>query len=475
MASPIVQHSIFYRLLQYTTYVLLLAVAYYQTGCSDPVVEPDASLTYYDAADYDGDRLATDWFDVMNDCVRLTPGFTDPVAARAYGYAGITFYESVVYGFPDNKSLVGQINGLTSVPRPDTTNKRFQWSVVANAAMAELLRGLFANAPSAVKKKIDSLEKKNLDERRALVFEDAMVDRSVEYGKKFGAAMLEFAKDDGGDNADKNLFPTDYKLPDTKGTWVPTPPDNKTTPMLPTWGNNRPFVLTTNNPLDGIDPGAFPDFSTDKNSAFYQAANAVYTKVKSVKQDKRFVINYWKDTEGETATQAGHIISIVNQLLRTNKFRLDFTAKLYAQLGIAMNDGCIACWSAKYKYPLMRPITYIQQNIDKSWNNTTITDPMITPPTPEYISGQTLQAIACFDIIRNAFGEAYFFVDRTYVPKGIPEREYSTFSKVTAEIISAQEYSGIHYKFSIDAAQTMGHAIATSINTKIKFENPQAQ
>jgi len=45
--------------------------------------------------------------------VRQTFGYSPPVAARAFGYIGVTLYEAVVPGMPDYQSLAGQLNGLT--------------------------------------------------------------------------------------------------------------------------------------------------------------------------------------------------------------------------------------------------------------------------------------------------------------------------------------------------------------------------
>jgi hypothetical protein len=37
-----------------------------------------------------GSEVATEWFDLALDLVQRTPGFSPPVAARAFGYAGVS-------------------------------------------------------------------------------------------------------------------------------------------------------------------------------------------------------------------------------------------------------------------------------------------------------------------------------------------------------------------------------------------------
>src|SRR3954451_1937718 len=54
-----------------------------------------------------GAEVAAAWFDLALDLVRTTPGFSPPVAARAFAYAGITLYEAVM-----PHSLAGMLDGL---------------------------------------------------------------------------------------------------------------------------------------------------------------------------------------------------------------------------------------------------------------------------------------------------------------------------------------------------------------------------
>lgn len=42
-----------------------------------------------------GAEVPTVWFDLALGLVRTTPGFSPPVASRAFGYAGVALYEAV--------------------------------------------------------------------------------------------------------------------------------------------------------------------------------------------------------------------------------------------------------------------------------------------------------------------------------------------------------------------------------------------
>ncbi|MBL7997684.1 MAG: vanadium-dependent haloperoxidase [Candidatus Kapabacteria bacterium] len=455
--------------IRYAMVMLVSAFTFLSISCGDGAIEPDPLPTVYDASGFDGDELVTGWYSVMYSCVGQTPGYTEPVAARAYAYLGITLYESVVNGMPNNRSLAGQLNGLHSMPVPDTAGKRFHWSLAANAAMAEYLRLTFAGAPAQVVKTIDSLEQKNYSERTALTKEPDMSERSVAYGKQVGAAIFEYAKTDGGHGADLNNFPAQYTPAGGDADWIPTPPDNRKVPMLPDWGKNRPLALPEANVLDGRDPGAFPAFSVDKSSAFYSAANSVYNSVKTLKPEQRSLAQYWSGDATITSTVTAHIFSMMNQYVQTGAYRLDAVAELYAKVGIAMNDGCVSCFAAKYKYPLMRPLSYIQKNIDRTWNANKVTDPVVTPSMPEYVSGHTVQAAAAVELIKEVFPRT-FLIDRTLRrTRSMPEREYATPDAILNEIVLAQKYSGTHYGFSIDAGTAMGKNVAATLKARLQF------
>ena len=62
-------------------------------------------------------NVAWTWFELLYDVVKVvrTP---PPEASRVYGITAVALYESIVAGTGENWSLVGQLNGLTSLPQP---------------------------------------------------------------------------------------------------------------------------------------------------------------------------------------------------------------------------------------------------------------------------------------------------------------------------------------------------------------------
>src|SRR5438128_2339387 len=69
-------------------------------------------------ADTLSSKVASSWFELLYDVVKAEKT-TPPLASRVYGVTSVALYESIVGGTKGNRSLVGQLNGLTSVPQPD--------------------------------------------------------------------------------------------------------------------------------------------------------------------------------------------------------------------------------------------------------------------------------------------------------------------------------------------------------------------
>jgi hypothetical protein len=60
--------------------------------------KPASAVGWPNASAYDAE-VPTAWFDLALVLVRTTPGFSPPVASRAFGYAGVALYEAVAPGW----------------------------------------------------------------------------------------------------------------------------------------------------------------------------------------------------------------------------------------------------------------------------------------------------------------------------------------------------------------------------------------
>ncbi len=408
--------------------------------------------------------LATAWFDLYLELIETTEGFTPPVAARAIGYGGITLYEALVPALPEYQSLVGQLYGLSTLP-PPLPNARYHWPTVANSAMASITRMLFTNTDAANRAAIDLLEYQ-LAERHRVLLDEATFARSAQYGRALAVAIYGWSATDGGHEGQLRNSSNHYTAPAGSGLWQPTPPTYAAA-LQPHWGSNRPFVLNRGQGCVAAPPVPYAE---ETGSPFHALAQEVYDTIRMLTPEQRIIARYWADDPGQTATPPGHSLAVTTAALRQRGAPLALAAETYARVGIALNDAFIGCWQTKYQYNRVRPITYIQQQIDPTWNTPAITDPVTTPPFPEYTSGHSVQSGAVAEVLTALLGEMAF-VDTTHTARGFLPRSYRSFWEMANEAAISRLYGGIHYRDAIEAGLVQGHCIGQQVLT-LQFRRP---
>jgi hypothetical protein len=406
-------------------------------------------------AAYDG-GIATAWFDLILELTRQGPGFTPPVASRAFGYAGVTLYEALVPGMPGYRSLAGQLNDLPVLS--PTADANYHWPLVANSALASISRRLFAGAGGPARTAVDALEL-NIYNRYETAATPAIRRRSVERGRMVAATIFEWSKHDGGHEGYMFNFPVRYQPPAGEGLWRATPPKYQRA-LQPYWGANRPLALPTG---DACLPPPPPAYSTDPGSAMYAEALEVYDTVSNLTLEQRETALYWADDPTLTATPPGHSLAIATQLLREENATLARAAEGYARLGIGLADAFIANWNAKFHFNRVRPITYIQEVIDPTWNATSVTDPVYTPPFPEYPSGHAAESGAAAVILGTLFGANREFTDRSQARLGFAPRAYPSFWATAEEAAASRLYGGIHFRSGNEQGLTQGKCVGEAV------------
>jgi hypothetical protein len=196
--------------------------------------------------------------------------------------------------------------------------------------------------------------------------------------------------------------------------------------------------------------------------------------VKNLTPEQKEIALFWADDPGKTSTPPGHSISIASQVLREKNASLALAAETYARVGMAVADAFIGCWNTKYQYDLIRPISYIQNVIDPTWNNPSITDPVTTPPFPEYTSGHSVQSGAAASVLTALFGDSYKFTDNTHVQRGLPARTFYSFFQAADEAALSRLYGGIHFMPAIELGLMQGKCIGEKINS-LMWENGDFQ
>ncbi|MBI1225839.1 MAG: phosphatase PAP2 family protein [Bacteroidetes bacterium] len=149
-------------------------------------------------------------------------------------------------------------------------------------------------------------------------------------------------------------------------------------------------------------------------------------------EEWRAIANFWQDGLG-TYTPPGHWNRFGKEYAIKYKLNPLRTARMFAYLNMAMMDGGISCWDAKYYYHYPRPINLIP-------NYKTIAG---TPNFPSYTSGHSVFSAAGAEIM-------------TYI---FPE-EGSLFRDWAKEAAISRVYGGIHWKFDAEVGTQQGIDVA---------------
>ena len=427
------------------------------TSCEEtPVVPPRGEGNAANhAKNYPAD-VAIKWINVQQRLLRTTPGFDPPVTMRSFAYSGLTMYESIVRGMPGYKSIASPLIGadINAVHKPHL----IYWPASANAAMAFILKNLFATTSLANMNTIDSLESAFHSQFQNQI-PTQILSQSSEYGKKIAGHIFEWSKTDGGHEGYLKGTSDTYSPPEGDGLWIPTPPAFAK-PARPYWGDNRTFV--PNSALTTLPSPPTP-YSEDPESDFYKMANEIYTISLSLSEEEIRIVRFWADLPGQFAT-GGHYTNIATQLIEENDLNLDQAALIYAKHGIALNEAAICVFKAKYTYNLLRPISYIQNVFGyNSWSTV-----ISTPAHPDYPAQHPAIGRASSVVLESFFGKNYSFVDRTQENLYGP-RSYDKLEDYAIEAAQSRVFGGIHYRPSTEAGLQQGKEVGELVNG-LKFK-----
>jgi hypothetical protein len=395
-----------------------------------------------------------DWYRLTLELVRHTPTYSPPVASRAFAYVGVTAFEALATGDERLNTLAGQLNGLEPLPSRESGQDHAD-AVVVQAAMAEVIRDLFANTGPTGQRAVAAFERK-LRARAADGLPAETVARSEAHGRAIAEHILAWSRTDGGAVVENMGFPATYQPRAGPEAWVPTSRvAQQQAPLLPDWGGNRTFAMPAGSACGLPAP---PAYSEDKDSDFHREAAEVHRAVLDLTPEQRAIARFWSDDPMLSPTPPGHWIAIALQALEAEGAGADRTAETLALIGVGMADAFIGCWHAKFEFDLIRPVTYIRRVIDPKW------EPILnTPPFPEYPSGHSTQSGTAATVLTGLFGPGYAFEDATHVDDGLPVRAYSSFWDAAEEAGISRLYGGIHFRAAIERGLDQGRCIGAYV------------
>src|SRR5215207_150670 len=205
--------------------ILALLAGGFAACSEDAPVSPNASHqpanALLDRASGYGAEVPLAYYELSLAFTKQTAGFSPPVQARAYAYMGLALYEALVSGMPDHRSIKRQLNGIGALP--EATGVPYYWPLVANAALAEVMRGLWGGTTKRAADNIadlDALEASFVAQYAEVP--PGLAKQSARFGREVGAAVFATSIDDGGHEGYAKNFPP-YTPPRGPGLWVPLP------------------------------------------------------------------------------------------------------------------------------------------------------------------------------------------------------------------------------------------------------------
>ncbi|MEY3385229.1 MAG: hypothetical protein RIR53_40 [Bacteroidota bacterium] len=409
--------------------------------------------------DVDGTALVHEWNRLIIEVI-MEDGFGPPIAARIHSYSNLAGYEAARHADPAFRSMAGMLNGFSGVVQP-SPDSAYDWRVAMVAA--------YQTASSKLLYRIsisDSLAGVHFGRLATIVPEDVF-QRSKAYGVSVGKAINAYAKADG---YNRTQGMPDYEWPRCDSCWVPTPP-NFAKPLSPYCGMVRTIVLKSASEFPV--PPSIP-FSKERGSAFHKAAQEVYDISKSLTKEQRHIAEFWNDNPVVTAyhghfifnsrqiSPGGHWMNIAQQIMSDKSTPMVASLEIYSKLAFALFDGFTACWQEKFRGNLIRPVTYINQHIDKAW------EPFLqTPPFPEHASGHSTITAAAAEVLTSYFGDVPF-VDSTEARFGFGVRSFENFRAAAVEASISRLYGGIHYRRGCDAGAEHGARIGKAVLDRVR-------
>jgi hypothetical protein len=388
--------------------------------------------------------------------------FSPPVASRIYAYATVAGYETIIHQDKNYRSLAGQLQGLGKFPQPDSTQE-YCYPLAATEAMLKIGRALIFSEDD-----LDKFYAREMQQFRDTGIPDAVFERSVAFGDSVAKHVMAWSSKD---NYKQSRSFSKYSIQRDPATWQPTPPAYMDA-VEPHWNEIRTFVIDSAQQFKPAPPTLF---SNDKNSQFYKEAFYVYETGKNLTEEQRAIASFWDcnpfvmNVKGHVmfATKkispGGHWINITRLACTMTRADMVKSAEAYVRVALSLADGFIVCWDEKYRSKLVRPETYINQNINEDWV------PLLqTPPFPEYTSGHSVISTSAATALTGLFGNNFAFTDSTEVEFGMAARSFKSFVEASQEAAVSRVYGGIHYIPACENGKVQGRQVGEFILSKIR-------
>jgi len=364
------------------------------------------------------------------------PFANPPYAARAYAYVNAAQYDALVaawyYKKLYNRLAPYKVDATVQslIPQSDLPSYPSEQAVLAGVT-AEMMKMLFPTEIAYVNAKVEELQLATMSSG-ACVRSDWVAGEAL--GRQIASVFAARGRADNTSKAVGSQAQWDSLATATaaKGEipWhsleTPARP-----PMLPFFGNVKPFLFDSLTVKNVLRPGPPPSTGSDEMK---KQTEEVYGYTSNPTAENLKIVQFWADGAG-TFTPPGHWDAIAAEDFVKQNFSEVRWARNFALLNMAEMDAAIVCWDAKYFYFNPRP----------SQLNPAIKTLTGVPNFPSYISGHSTFSGAAATILGHI----------------IPERA-DAYMAMAEEAAKSRLIGGIHYnasdcKVGMDVGKNVGN------------------
>jgi len=382
----------------------------------------------------------------------LFGGQSPPEEARSYAMANVATHDAL--NAIDHRYAPYVYRGTVSRP------------VSGEAAIAAAVHGVLASLGSSLGATA-SVEFVDLKYQEVL---DAVPDgpakiAGVALGEAVAAAVLEARVDDGSDAP----FILPFTSAGTPGAFRPLIPDPSATEIsgvapLPLWGTVRPFVLPSVAPFRARAPYGAATLTeavqTPQYLADYAETRALGGVVSERTQDQTDIGFFWIESSAPGWNR------VARTILGRRQETAWRTARILAEMHLAMADAYIANFDSKYSWKFWRPVTAIRLgNMDPStpgdatWDAaSSASDLGGTPPIPEWPSAHAMAGGAAAEVLRLEIPGTTQFTMTTPTALHGP-RHYASVDDAARDNSLSRIYVGFHWRAATVEGERLGRLV----------------
>ena len=448
--------------------LLLIGLAF--ASCKKDIAD-DTTNEFKKVSEYDN-TIVHEWNEMYAYLERYAEGFRPVGTGISLGYIGFAAYEATVSGMPEYKSLAPQYAGL-NIPKA-FTNQEYHWPTVINACNNIMYSNFFGKMDAKYFSKVKALNDKYEKQYQNEVSQEVFT-RSKNHGIAVAAAVWDWYRTD---PIGFEIYLDPFKGSNWQdrvnepGAWVPTFP-GPGEGLYALGGKCRTFAIGEDLKLCKPYTDYVGKFTDEPGKGLYLQALEVMDQQTSEKSyTSRWIGEFWSDDLLDvTFSPPTRWVAIANQVFKLENSNLETAVITGAKVGMAMNDSAVGAWNSKYYYNLMRPETYIQQNIDPSFdtylNNPVTQETGVTPPFPAHPSGHSTFSGSSSEILSSIFGYSYGMTDRCHENRGDflgTPRTFESFKQMANEVAWSRVTLGVHFRVDNDEALLYGTKIGNAVN-----------